>query len=295
MVTCLYDMHGEFPINYNLNSNLSEMESFKSQLVYVNPGDVLVLDRYYFNYKLLGTLIDADIHGVFRLKEKFAKKFIKNRSDVTFIINDKSYKGHKEAKFRIIKFTINDKQYYIGTTLLDVSTKELKEIYAKRWLIETHFNKAKYTLNLGKLESTKRLYLEQDLESIQFIFLINSYLKTFVKDYNKTTHIINDTISLHEIMKFIPELLYKDDRTTYNIHSNGHHYDLFLNDIQYISSSNKVKHSSLSHGQYRVISGILKVLRRKRSLIPKIGERHYPRIRLFPHSKWRPIGKRFSK
>ena len=69
-------------------------------------------------------------------------------SMITNVIYD-----NKKIKFRIITYKIGNKKYYLGTTIMNHKIEYFKNIYWKRWTLETNFRESKYLLSLDNILS----------------------------------------------------------------------------------------------------------------------------------------------
>ena len=68
--------------------------------------------------------------------------------------------------FRVVRFEISDGTYESIVTNLDkdeFTITEIKELYHRRWEIETSYRDLKYDLDLNTLHSKKRNLIEQEI------------------------------------------------------------------------------------------------------------------------------------
>ena len=95
------------------------------------------------------------INVLFRLKinPKFIRKFIKESGKDDGSANLPINIGKTKRDIRVIKYTIDDKMYVLGTTRNDLTVNELKKMYHDRWTIETQFYFAKKSLSLENIKS----------------------------------------------------------------------------------------------------------------------------------------------
>ena len=151
---------------------------------------------------------------------KFVKQLIKsNKKDVTYIISNK-YTNNLPIKFRLITYNIANEQYYLGTTLTSkqFTTDLLKELYYKRWNIETYFRTIKYGLSFNDFHSRTEEQIKQEIivhmcVTILTRILENIYIKYNPKIKNKLkynkTHFKNNLDKI--CSKVIKLLLYEKD------------------------------------------------------------------------------------
>lgn len=91
-------------------------------------------------------------------------KVINNKTRFDYIENTKS--PDYEMYIRFVRFRLNDDNYEILATSLteeNFSAKELKELYALRWGIETGFRELKYVLGLSAFHSKKENSILQEV------------------------------------------------------------------------------------------------------------------------------------
>lgn len=197
-LSTLLDIEKEIPINYAILKNRDERKGLINQLGYLRKNDTLVTDKGYFSYKLLQTLIKEGIYVIMRLPEHLTiLSNLEKRNDCIVNIEYEE----EDIQFRLIKYKVDDSQYYLGTTIFDKNIAYLKDIYWKRWNIETHFRYSKYNLSLRELNSKTENTFMQDIFAHHFIFIISSYFQYLsqvdVKDGYKihTSNHLNATIN----------------------------------------------------------------------------------------------------
>jgi len=98
-----------------------------------NKNDIVIHDRGYFSYMVLYNLHKLNVYPIFRMKKsnQYVKQLLKSKSnDKTYTVY---YDDNTKIKLRIIKYTVNNETYYIGTTLLEkqFTINVLKDLYKK--------------------------------------------------------------------------------------------------------------------------------------------------------------------
>ena len=113
------------------------------------------------------------------------KKLLKDLND----IKEKNSEHHEKIK---INNSEND-SYYLLTSCYKMTNDELKQIYLKRWGVETNFRFLKSNFKFDKLNSLNINTIKQNLYTCQFIFIIESLI-----NYITPNELINndDTISI---------------------------------------------------------------------------------------------------
>jgi hypothetical protein len=175
------------------------------------PGDTLIFDRGYFSKKLFREGVDRHLNVIFRLKRdafKECSKFyysLKNTQYVSFVYDGKITKGF------LYKYFIEGKKY-ICLSNFYTSPNHIKEMYAKRWTVETNFRRLKTDLNLEVSHSMSFELFVQEIEiriltdTISVLIrptssdtsIGKSYFKrldNFIRITNTITKVINDEYS----------------------------------------------------------------------------------------------------
>ena len=103
---------------------------------------------------------------------------MKNKNDnIIFVKYSK-----KKIKLRIIKYVINKKVYYLGTTIYNQNIEYFKNLYWKRWKVEINFRYSKYNLSMNNIKSKTKNSIIQDIYIHNFMFIISSYLQYSLTD-----------------------------------------------------------------------------------------------------------------
>jgi hypothetical protein len=206
MVSSLFDVINEIPINYSVFKHMNEADALIDQLKYLNKGDILIMDRKYFSYKLLRILNKHKIKVIFRMKKNFnLNKKLRNND----VIQKMNCNGIK-IKFRIISYKIGNKKYYLGTTLFDENIQYLKYLYNKRWKIEISFRHSKYNLSMNNINSKTEDSLKKDILIHHFIFITSSFFQSILQVSVKENYKINTTNMLNVTINYLFYLfLYK--------------------------------------------------------------------------------------
>lgn len=256
MISALFDVEKELPINYLIYESRNEVNALMSQLNLLKEGDIIILDRFYFSYKLLHRLSQLKMGFICRLKK--VSKYAKILNKKKWIIIKEKIKG-EEFRVKIIQYRIKNKYYYLATSDMKLSENELKYYYWKRWLIEIHFRFAKYNLSLSNINLHTEHSLFFDLYMHQFIFIVISYFENLIRKYLPDNMKVNITLMLciftNRMLKY---LVYKE----------------------------------LNNDNINEMSNICEII--KTEAIPIIKERIYPRRRVSPTSKWCHFGKLYG-
>lgn len=154
--------------------------------------------------KLLYDVHNKDAYSIIRLKKSnnFCKKLIKD--NINDFIFDVCAKNNLPLKYRIIRYTIDSQDYFVGTTITDnLHIDTIKYLYNKRWKIETYFNNAKHINSLEYIHF-------KNMDSVKKVNIKTIYgpiLNKLTKRKNDTiTIIISDILA---IMNLLVEQLIK--------------------------------------------------------------------------------------
>ena len=114
-----------------------------------------------------------------------------------------------EFHTRIVRFKITEDTYECIVTNLsreEFSKEELKELYHKRWGIETSFRELKYAINLSALHSKKRELIKQEIYARMILYNFSQRIIQKIKFKTKKTKYIyqvNFTHAFHIIREFL--------------------------------------------------------------------------------------------
>ena len=184
LISGIYDVDKKIIINYNLSINKNERESFIEQLNYIRRGDTLIFDRGYYSENMINVLNNKKVNYVFRIKNSclISKNLILNNQ--TFVIYKKENYNYKVVNYTI-KNESNESEesenYFLLTNLINLSVEELKNIYWKRWSIETHFKEAKYTTSLGNLNCKTLNNLLKEINIHNYVYILYYSFQYYIK------------------------------------------------------------------------------------------------------------------
>ena len=204
-------------------------------LEYCNKNDLVVMDRGYPSYELF-VKYTRTTNFVVRLKKtSFIKaKFLFNkhseRKDVILEINAPKYLKESlkqenlttKMKVRFVQVILdNGTVEVLATNVLDnytLKTSNFKELYAKRWGIETYYDLIKNRLNLENFTGLTVLAVKQDFYATVFLtnyeamvtYDLNEELKESTQE-NKYVQKVNKAVSFNLIKHKVFDLLYNDE------------------------------------------------------------------------------------
>lgn len=115
-----------------------------------------------------------------------------------------------ELNMRIVRFPITDTTYECIVTNLPqelFDTSEIKQLYAKRWGIETSFRELKYAVGMSSFHSKKTEYIKQEIWARLILYNFCEIITTSVvvekKEGRKHTYQLNYTRAIRICCYFI--------------------------------------------------------------------------------------------
>lgn len=169
----------------------------------VSPGvqNVFIGDRGYCSYNNMAHVIERGQYFLFRTKDIYSKGLVGNFDfpgeesfDITVSVS--LVRSHSKAihtngqyrrfvdkaasfdfieygsdavydlSFRVVRFPLSDSSYECVVTNLpkdEFPMKRLKEVYHRRWAIESSFRKLKYTIGLSNFHAYKPEFIKQEI------------------------------------------------------------------------------------------------------------------------------------
>lgn len=210
----LFDINMKVPINFCFFTDNNERTALLKQIkTYLKEGDVIVCDRGYYSDELLYELRKLGIDVIMRMRDGNLIKPLKqgDRDAIKVVIK------HKELSIplRIIKYTLpNDRginsTIYVSTTLSHKFTNQfIKEMYGKRWRVETNFYFGKYYLSLANLKYKKMHPLLINIEVLNFILILNSIIeRTIIYDNITNNKNLDQNINVsHSLSTIVDDIL----------------------------------------------------------------------------------------
>ena len=195
LLSCLYSVSSQVPFDFSLESHGDERLSALGHLKVCPPNSLVIYDRGYIGYLLLKEHAERGIFGLFRIQRGSFPAFQKFIDDPTCpaeqiaeVIpsiqsqNDMRKKNKKlifyPIKMRLMRYKIEEKEYFLATTLLDQSIPidEFKTNYHQRWSIEELYKKSKTLLNLESFHSKSLRGIRQEVFASLFLITMTRIL-----------------------------------------------------------------------------------------------------------------------
>ena len=224
MISCVFDVYNNIPINTSLVNHFNERKAFIDQLSSFKISSTFIFDRGYYSIQLVKKLFEENHNFIFRLKKDansiIYKIWKNNRISDKYIVID-------GVTVRIFKYKINGQIYMCLTNLTD-DISHLQYLYKLRWKVEEGFKIFKSYLHLNSIHSFTNKLLYQEIIIRQIVFILSRLiqLNTIIKKkYGQLS------------IKFIMRIL-----TIYNFH-----IVIFIDSI--INQINKFHHINIPNRQ----------------------------------------------
>lgn len=235
-VSVLYDVLN----NYVLDGQISplktgEVQLAKEHLKFTKEKDLIIYDRGYPSFDLMYQHLSLKRDFLIRVKESFnnvTKNFVasKKRTKIVSIhpgknmdLTNKNYTKETSVKVRLISVILKDgTREILMTSLLDskkYSNKIFKDLYFKRWRVETFYDELKNKLKIEHFSGYSNQTILQDFNIALFVSNIQTLIVTDIQDEinleNKTTkyrYKVNTNLSYGFLKNRIIVLLKGDDK-----------------------------------------------------------------------------------
>ena len=181
-VSALYDVLNEYLVDANIEKfSVGERELALQHIEHLDTTTIkkclLIFDRGYASAELISTLFESNKHFLIRVRNKFNAEIdgIGLGDGVVAI----KFEG-KQYNVRVLKFPLETGE--IETLITDLPSEILdisdgKEIYFKRWPIETRYDVVKEKLQLENFTGKTVLAVKQDFYASMFLSNIASFSK----------------------------------------------------------------------------------------------------------------------
>lgn len=171
---------------------------------------------------------DIDLNLTYKQTNE-AKELLKDRNHYKLLKSNRRFdylpsknKKHESLKmynlkFRVVRFKISEDSYEVILTNLDKETFPpvvIKELYSKRWGIETSFRNLKYAVGLLHFHSKKVDFIFQEIYArlIMYNYFELIISKTVIqKKQRKYAYMINFSVAAHICREFFLKRIPPDD------------------------------------------------------------------------------------
>ncbi|WP_244970344.1 IS4 family transposase [Flavobacterium macrobrachii] len=230
----LYDLLNEICINGILSSiDTDERTQAKQLLEYCQANDLIIYDRGYPSFELIYEHYQKNLHFLMRMPLDFSqvvKDFVASGKTSQIVeikpgqkksFENKPYTKSSTLKIRLLRITLNGGGIEVlATSLLDskhYGNEVFKELYFKRWKIETYYDELKNKLKIEEFSGYSNQSILQDFYSTLFVSniqtLIENEINEEIEKESETKNIkyqykINTTLSYGFMKDRILELFF---------------------------------------------------------------------------------------
>ncbi len=230
----LYDLLNEICINGILSSiDTDERTQAKQLLEHCQANDLIIYDRGYPSFELIYEHYQKNLHFLMRMPLDFSqvvKDFVASGKTSQIVeikpgqkksFENKPYTKSSTLKIRLLRITLNGGGIEVlATSLLDIKhygNEVFKELYFKRWKIETYYDELKNKLKIEEFSGYSNQSILQDFYSTLFVSniqtLIENEINEEIEKESETKNIkyqykINTTLSYGFMKDRILELFF---------------------------------------------------------------------------------------
>ena len=189
----LYDLSNRLALNSILTPmDIGERELALQQLQHCQKGDLVIYDRGYPSYDLFHEHYEKNVAFVIRAKSNFnsvASEFLKSGKTSQVVeffpgkrmdLTDKTYTKNTPLKIRLIRIELPGGEIELLITSLTDSKKYkhsiFKELYFRRWKIETYFDELKNKLGIEHFSGYSNQSILQDFYAAIFVSNLQSLI-----------------------------------------------------------------------------------------------------------------------
>lgn len=181
-VSGLYDLENEIMVDaaighYDLDERVFVPGHIQKLQEYGLQNDLIIFDRGYPSKPLIAALAKSGIDFLMRVSTSFVKEVneTKGRDEIV----EFRYQGQK-YKLRVIKITLETgEQEILICSVMDqsFSYNDFKELYFKRWGIETKYGEFKHKLQIENFTGEKAIAVQQDFYATMYLSNMAAFAK----------------------------------------------------------------------------------------------------------------------
>jgi len=198
-VSVLYDVINNYVIEGILSPlKIGEGKLAIQHLMHVKENDLVIYDRGYPSFNLMYEHLKLNSNFLMRVKVGFSnitKEFIKNGKSSQIVdiypgqhktYTDKEYNKNTSIKVRLVRIELPSGQIeLLITSLLNskkYSNKIFKELYFKRWAVETFYDELKNKLKIEHFSGYSNQSILQDFYAALFISNVQTLIVNEITD-----------------------------------------------------------------------------------------------------------------
>jgi hypothetical protein len=232
-VSVLYDVLNNYVLDGQLSPlKVGEIPLAKKHLSATKENDLIIYDRGYPSFDLAYKHLKLNIDFLFRVKVDFSnvvKDFVSSKKKTQIVeiksgknmdFSEKDYTKNTTIKVRLILITLKDgTKEVLMTSLLNskkYSNKIFKELYFKRWRVETFYDELKNKLKIEHFSGYSNQTIMQDFYAALFVSNIQTLMLSEIQEEleqennTKYKYKINTNLSYGFLKNRIIDLLRSD-------------------------------------------------------------------------------------
>lgn len=233
-ISVIYDVLNKLILDATIgNLSVGERELARPHFEYIKPNDLIIYDRGYPSYNFVYQHLELGCDYLFRVKinhSKAVEEFVKSGKNSQIVailpnqkssLEDKNYDKNTSIKVRLVRVELSKNEVEILlTSLIDTEkypNKIFKELYFKRWKVETLYDELKTKLKVENFTGYSEKSILQDFYCAVFISNFQSIilhdLEVDLKqktEHRKYEYKINTNLSYGFLKNRILELLHQN-------------------------------------------------------------------------------------
>jgi len=192
-VSVLYDVLNEIVVTGTLSPyKTGEITLAQEHLGKIEQNDLVILDRAYPSFELAHNILKRKADFLFRCKHNFNKitnEFMQSSAKDTLLdiqprqhqaFKNKDITANDSITVRLIKIMLDSGETeLLMTSLINQQEwlfEEFKDLYQKRWLVETYYNRLKNILSVENFSGLTQQAILQDFACALFISNVQSLI-----------------------------------------------------------------------------------------------------------------------
>lgn len=205
-----------------IEKNKNKIKEYKKQVQIDNSNYDILHKQNKEKLNVLNKIESKELSELNKIKIKLLNKELKiNREEKNKLkMNIEINNNEIELLNKKIQKLYNEKNeiemanksvYYIITNLKTLDIDKIKEIYKKRWIVETHFKYAKELSKLNSMNNKNYEYIKQNITITQFIFLTSGYIQYILNKKINKNKMLNNTSVIASIKNKLIYYLLKNN------------------------------------------------------------------------------------
>ncbi len=229
-VSIMYDLLNEVVLDGILCAHKTgEVALSRQHIELAQENDLIIMDRAYPGFESIYKMGKKKVHFIYRCKANFSNKtyafYSSNKTDSIIEIGPTQnrsfeklpYTKDARCKVRMIRIELpSGETEILMTSLLNSKTypyNEFKELYQKRWGVETYYNRFKNIIGVESFSGTSNQFIQQEFNCALYLSNLQTLLTrdaqqeaTEKYETRKYEYRINSSLSLSFIRTKLVQL-----------------------------------------------------------------------------------------